>query len=164
MSRPGPPLDRAPLIEIVHSANRALQNDMVATANERRGPRLTFAHNAVFSTLKVEGSRASDMAAIAGITRQSMGEIVRGLVDLGVVEMRPDPADRRAKIVAYTPMGREVARAGFQHIVDVEHQFAEEFGEDYETARRVLARVVEMLAREIGEDEESSPSSVSRRC
>ena len=102
------------------------------------------------------------MAARAGITRQSMGEIIRGLVALGVVEMRPDPEDGRAKIVAYTPMGREIARAGSQHILDLEHQFVEEFGEDYETARRVLTRVVEMTTRQIGEDEASSPTSVSR--
>lgn len=151
MSRPVPTPDRMPLIRIIDLLNRVLQVDMVTTANERPGPRLTYAHNAVFSTLQVEGSRASDMAAVAGITRQSMGEIVRGLVDLGLVEMRPDPADKRAKIVAYTPLGLEVAGAGFQHIIDLEQQFAEEFGEDYETARRVLSRIVEMLTRENGE-------------
>jgi DNA-binding MarR family transcriptional regulator len=125
-----------------------MENDMVSTANKRPGPRLTYAHNAVFSTLQVEGSSASDMAAVAGITRQSMGEIIRGLVDQGVVEMRPDPEDKRAKIVAYTPLGMELVSAGFQHIIDLERRFAEEFGEDYETARRVLTRVVEILSDE----------------
>ena len=37
------------------------------------------------------------MAARAGITKQSMGEVVRELVDLGVLEMVVDPTDRRAK-------------------------------------------------------------------
>ncbi len=146
MSRPIPTPSRIPLIRIVDLASRALQTDMVATASQRGGPQLTYAHNAVFSTLQVEGSRISDMATVAGITRQSMGEIVRGLVDLGVVEVGPDPDDKRAKIVTYTPMGRDLARAGVQHIIDLEQQFSEEFGDDYETARRVLTRVVELLA------------------
>ncbi|MCW2801093.1 MAG: transcriptional regulator, MarR family [Aeromicrobium sp.] len=121
---------------------------MVATAKGMGWTGVSYAHNAVFSTLQAEGSRASDMAAVAGITRQSMGEIVRGMVTLGLVEMKPDPDDRRAKIVAYTPLGMEVVAQGFQHIIDLEQRFGEEFGEDYETARRVLSRVVEILTEE----------------
>ena len=148
MSRPIPSPDRVPLIRIVDLANRAMQTDMVVTARSLGWTGVTYAHNAVFSTLQVEGSRASDMAAAAGITRQSMGEIIRGLVALGLVEMQADPDDKRAKVVAYTPQGVECARQGFQHIVDLEKRFSEEFGEDYETARRVLSRVVEILAEE----------------
>jgi DNA-binding MarR family transcriptional regulator len=139
---------RTPLIQLVETARRWLQTDMVASARNRGWTGLTYAHNSVFSTLSGEGSRASDMAAMAGITRQSMGEIIRGMVALGLVEMRPDPDDGRAKIVAYTARGRECSHQGFQHIIDRERRFEEEFGADYETARHVLGRVVEMLAAE----------------
>ncbi|MFL6157879.1 MAG: MarR family winged helix-turn-helix transcriptional regulator [Marmoricola sp.] len=135
-----------PLIRYVDRANRALQNDMVDQAHRSGYTEITYAHNAVFSTLQAEGSRASDMAATAGITRQSMGEIVRGMVALGIVEMRPDPDDGRAKLVVYTPRGLEMVREGFQHIIDLEKRFADEFGDDYETARKVLDRVVTILA------------------
>jgi DNA-binding MarR family transcriptional regulator len=141
-----------PLIRILGLAFRAMENDMVHTARALGWPGITYAHNAVFSTLQVEGSRASDMAAVAGITRQSMGEIIRGMVDLGLVEMRPDPDDKRAKIVAYTPLGLECASQGFGHIVELEQRFTEEFGEDYETVRRVLSRVVEIVAGETDPD------------
>jgi DNA-binding MarR family transcriptional regulator len=121
---------------------------MVTSAWARGWTGITYAHNAVFSTLPPEGARASDMAVRAGITRQSMGEIVRGMVEMGLVEMRPDPDDRRAKVVAFTPLGLACAEQGFQHIADLEQRFEQEFGEDYEKARRVLARVVEILAEE----------------
>jgi DNA-binding MarR family transcriptional regulator len=52
------------------------------------------------------------MATRAGITRQSMGEILREMVDLDIVEMRPDPEDRRAKLVTYPGHGRWVASIG----------------------------------------------------
>jgi len=145
MSRPIVGPDRSPLIRYVDKANRALQTDMVSQAHRSGYGEITYAHNAVFSTLQQEGSRASDMAAVAGITRQSMGEIVRGMVELGIVEMRPDPADGRAKLVVYTPRGLAMAREGFQHIIDLEQRFVDEFGEDYEVARQVLDRVVTML-------------------
>ena len=85
--------------------------------------------------------------ARAGMTRQSMGEVVRDMARLGIVEMVPDPSDRRAKIVQYTDYGRKVAQGGFDHIVEVEEQLRAEFGaEDLATTRRVLGRIRELLA------------------
>jgi len=143
---PPPFPERAPLILLVNRADRALQADMVRTANELGYPQVKQAHNAVFGALGGDGARATDLAARAGITRQSMGEIVRDLVELGFVTMEPDPLDRRAKLVKYTPAGVELTNGGFQHILDLEERFAEEFGaERYEQARDVLAWVVQLL-------------------
>jgi DNA-binding MarR family transcriptional regulator len=87
------------------------------------------------------------MAARAGITRQSMGEVIRDLVALDILEMRSDPADRRAKIVDYTDHGLEVAGDGFRYLIELERRFVEEFGDDYEVARDVLARLVDLLEK-----------------
>ena len=147
MSRPDAPRpDRMPFIALVDRANRALQSDMVRAAHRQGHPEVKYAHNAVFSTLSEAGARATDMAARAGITRQSMGEIVREMVELGILEMRPDPHDRRAKLVTYTKSGLEYVRGGFQHIIDLESRFADELGDqEYDTARVVLERVVQLL-------------------
>lgn len=142
-----------PFIALVDKCARVLRNDMLTSAHARGFTELAGAHDAVFATLPSEGARAADMAARAGITRQSMGEVVRDMARLGLVEMVPDPSDRRAKIVQYTDYGRTVAQGGFDHILDVEERLREEFGEDdLATTRRVLARVRELLAPEtVGE-------------
>jgi DNA-binding MarR family transcriptional regulator len=146
MSSPLPRPDHRPLIALVDRANRALQKDMVRAAHRAGHPEVKPAHNAVFATLQESGNRATDMATRAGITRQSMGEVVRDMVDLGILEMRPDPDDRRAKLVAYSEQGLEFARDGYQHIIDLEKRFAEEFGEEeYDVARDVLERLVPLL-------------------
>ncbi len=138
--------DQKPLIALVDRAHRALQADMVRTAHRDGHPELKPAHNSVFATLAENGSRAADMAVRAGITRQSMGEVIRDMVGLGILEMREDPEDRRAKLVTYTEHGRWVASHGYQHLVELEQRFAEEFGEaEYESARDVLARLVGLL-------------------
>ncbi len=138
--------DHKPLIALVDRLNRALQADMVRNGHRRGYTEIKHAHNAVFATLLEGGTRASDMAARAGMTRQSMGEVIREMVDLGVVEMKPDPADKRAKLVTYTDYGREVAGVGYRHIIELERRFAEEFGEaEYAIVRDVLARVVDLL-------------------
>ncbi len=146
MPMPGPP--HKPLIALVDRANRALQAEMVRACHEAGFPEVKQAHNAVFSTLSVtRGNHTAELATRAGITRQSMGEIVRDLMRLGIVEMTVDPEDRRAKRVTYTDYGLGVARAGRQHLADLEERYAEEFGEEeYALVRDVLARIVELVA------------------
>ena len=144
---------RRPLIALVDRANRAMQADMVREAHRRGYTQVKHAHNAVFSTLGEGGARASDMAVRAGITRQSMGEIVRDLTSLGILATSPDPQDRRAKLITYTPLGLEIATGGFRHILDLEERFAHEIGaEHYDRAREALDRVVELL-EEPGQDQ-----------
>lgn len=143
MSRVKP--DRKPMIALVHNADRAFQAHMVRNAHARGRPDIKYAHNALFGTLVSDGDRAANLAARAGITRQSMGEVIRELVELGILEMVPDPEDRRAKIVRYTPEGKAFASEGFRHLADLEARFESEFGDDYEAARKVLERVVSIL-------------------
>lgn len=153
MSTPERFPQRTPLLALVHRTDRVMQADMIREAR-RSGLPLRQAHTAVFGTLPLEGARAADLAAKAGITRQSMGEVVRELVELGFLEMRPDPHDRRAKLVTYTEHGLREARRGAAHIVDVEERIADELGEAaYEQLRTSLGRIVEMLAAGPGEDE-----------
>ncbi|MBM0124356.1 MarR family winged helix-turn-helix transcriptional regulator [Pimelobacter simplex] len=137
--------DDEPFIALVDKTARVMRNDMLANAHRAGYAEIAPAHNAVFATLPPEGARSADMAARAGITRQSMGEVVRDMVRLGILEMVPDPSDRRAKIVTYTDYGTKVAQAGMDHIVALDRTLRDELGDDYDAARRVLARVREML-------------------
>jgi DNA-binding MarR family transcriptional regulator len=149
MSRDSSRPDRKPLIALVDRANRALQADMVGWAQHQGFSAARYAHNAVFGHLpSTHGARTVDLADRAGMTRQSMGEVVRDLVDLGLVEMVPDPDDGRAKLVRFTREGKAQASAGYRHIRDLEQRFVDELGEDYEATRRVLERIVEILAEE----------------
>ena len=140
--------DRKPLIALVDRANRALQADMVRTAHLRGHPEVKPAHNSVFGTLTEGGARAAEMATRAGMTRQSMGEVIRDLVALDVLEMRTDPDDRRAKVVTFTDHGASVASDGYRHLIELEERLTEELGTDaYETARDVLGRLPDLLDR-----------------
>ncbi len=134
MSRGEPPKlpdpSYVPLIALVFRLNRLFQQDMVEEAARRGHTELKASHNSVFATLDAEGGRPSEMAAQAGITRQSMGEIIRDMVRLGHVEMGPDPADRRAKIVTWTERGLANAREGFGHIREMEVLLAERLGQE----------------------------------
>jgi DNA-binding MarR family transcriptional regulator len=133
------------MIALVRRADRALQQHMVASAHAHGRTDVKPAHDAVFSILGDHGERPADLAARAGITRQSMGEVIREMVANGLLEMVPDPSDGRAKIVTYTEEGKAFASEGYRHLRRLEARFEDEFGADYEAARAVLERIVTLL-------------------
>lgn len=122
--------DRPPLIALVERADRALVADLVSAAAERGFPEVRMSHNAVFATLRAEGSRVSEMAARAGITKQSLAAIVKDLERAGLVTISPDPADGRAKVVKYTNRGWQCARSGAAYLREVEDALATLIGRD----------------------------------
>jgi DNA-binding MarR family transcriptional regulator len=100
-------------------------------------------HSAVFAQIRPEGSRLSDLARGANMTPQSMGEIVDELEELGYVERRADPSDRRAKLVTLTARGRECLAAGEQTIRGLESDIDAMLGTDgHAELRRMLERLV----------------------
>jgi DNA-binding MarR family transcriptional regulator len=100
-------------------------------------------HSAVFAQISPEGSRLTDLAAGAGITPQSMGALVDELVELGYVERRPDPHDRRAKLIVLTDLGRRCVAAGMATIEGIEEDLVAVLGErGARDLRRLLGKIL----------------------
>lgn len=75
-------------------------------------PEIRPVHSPVFAFLPPEGSRLTDLAERAGMTKQALTPIVAELADLGLIGRRPDPLDGRAKIIVFTARGLRIARSG----------------------------------------------------
>ncbi len=100
-------------------------------------------HSAVFSQIKPEGSRLTDLARGASITPQAMGELVDELEAMDYVVRRPDPTDRRAKLVVLTDKGRACIQAGRVTIEGIEEQLTEILGErGHQTLRALLRKLL----------------------
>eukprot|EP01030_Chromulinospumella_sphaerica_P015645 gene15645-15459_t len=54
--------------------------------------------------------KPSDIARNLGISRQAVHTTINQMVEMGMLELRDDIDDRRAKIVAISEMGREMGR------------------------------------------------------
>lgn len=66
---------------------------------------ITPRHGAVLAYLRADGIRATELARLSGQHKQVVGKNVDELEALGYVERRPDPADRRAKLLVPTERG-----------------------------------------------------------
>lgn len=68
-------------------------------------PDLRRSDGFVFRALAAGPLTVTDLAARLAITKQGAGQLVNDMERRGYVERRPDPADRRAKLLALTPHG-----------------------------------------------------------
>jgi DNA-binding MarR family transcriptional regulator len=89
-----------------------------------------------------KGSRLTELAERAMMTKQTVGEVVSDLEKLGYLERVPDPDDGRAKIIRLTSKGQHAYRVGRRLIDELERDWSERFGEDrMEALREVLEAV-----------------------
>ena len=77
-------------------------------------------HSAVFAQIDLAGTRLSELARGANMSPQAMGELVDELESLGYVVRRPDPRDRRAKLIVLTRKGQACVEAGRATIEDLD--------------------------------------------
>jgi DNA-binding MarR family transcriptional regulator len=100
-------------------------------------------HGAVLAYLDEDGIRATELAQLTGRHKQIIGRMVDELEELGYVERRPDPEDRRAKLIFPTTRGLQQVRLGDEVIADIEARHAQQIGgRTYAEFRDVLRAVV----------------------
>lgn len=100
-------------------------------------------HSAVFAQIDPTGSRLSELARGANMSPQAMGELVDELEALGYVVRRPDPTDRRAKLIMLTRKGRRCVEAGRVTIEGLEDEITRRLGaRGHRQLRRMLAKLL----------------------
>ncbi len=88
------------------------------------------AHVHVLRHLPEGGARLTVLAAQAHMTKQAMGDLVDQCVAWGLVTREPDPRDRRARRIRYTPLGLEWRQAFRRAVAQAEREFRDEVGEE----------------------------------
>ncbi|MBB6346019.1 DNA-binding MarR family transcriptional regulator [Nonomuraea muscovyensis] len=119
-----------------------LQRELFAAVAEQGHPELRPRHGAVLAYLDEEGSRATDLATQSGQHKQVIGTLVDELVALGYVARRPDPADRRAKLIVPTAKGLDHMVKSDAAVAAIEARHVEAVGEEaYAEFKRVFKQV-----------------------
>ncbi len=111
-------------------ANRALEqraHDAVVAAGITD---ITLAQARVASRIGPEGTRVSDLAEQARVTKQSAAFLVEQLESAGYVERVPDPSDRRAKLVRLTAQAEPLVRIADAEVERVLSEWADHVGAD----------------------------------
>ncbi len=110
------------------AAYRRFEQQLFAGFAAAGHPALKFKHGAVLANLDRWGTRPTDLAVRSGMTKPSMGELIDELEGLGYVERKPDPHDRRAKLVIPTARGSALVELAARLISKMEADYKKRLG------------------------------------
>jgi DNA-binding MarR family transcriptional regulator len=135
--------------------HRAISGDLVSSLDERGFPGMRAGHAAVFLHIdRRSGTRLTELARRARMTKQGMMLVVDDLEERGYVRRVPDVDDARAKVVRLTARGRRCAAEARRAVQAIETRVRRELGDRaYELLRESLEEVI-VRAREASETEE----------
>jgi DNA-binding MarR family transcriptional regulator len=130
-------------------------NRRVALAVRAQGfPDFRTAFHPVFQWCRPEGSRLTELAERAGVTKPSMSETIDVLVQLGYMERVPDPRDRRAMLIRRTERGWEVNRIARDTVEAAQHEWRQVMGDEEFSELLAGLRRLTQLATEPAEVDE----------
>ncbi len=84
---------------LLQLALRDFQTRCAEKLHARGYTQLSATHLTILSYIDPEGTRIVNLAERAGMTKQSMGDLIRELEKQGYVERSPDPHDKRAVMI-----------------------------------------------------------------
>jgi DNA-binding MarR family transcriptional regulator len=120
---------RTPLGVLLSAAERALAVELEDGLRAAGYHDLRAAHAQVFFAIEFEGSRLTDLAARAGMTKQAMGELVRYLEQHDYLHVEPDSRDRRAKVIRPTAKGRSAHESSIAMLAESDRRLEARLGE-----------------------------------
>ena len=134
MSREDPPQapEPGPVTTVITLFRRAavlMIEDLAGRLQAAGFPGVSASFHPVFENIDAGGTRLTTLAARAGMTHQSMGEVVDALRERGYLERRPDPSDGRARLVCLTDEGSHLARRALREIAAIEDEWRSHFAE-----------------------------------
>jgi DNA-binding MarR family transcriptional regulator len=131
-----------PLPALLDNTKHLVIDELHRRLDEQGYTTIRESHGCVFRFIDAEGSRLTDLADSANLTKQAVGEVVDDLERLGYVERAPHPVDGRAKIIRLTEQGQEGQAAARRIFADIERELAQRFGERrMATLREVLEEI-----------------------
>jgi DNA-binding MarR family transcriptional regulator len=105
----------------------------LALSNLAAREQIGAAHIHITRHLALGGSRLSDLALSAGMSKQAMGDLVDQCEAWGLVVRRRDLRDGRARRVVFTEIGQQWLHAFHRAVSQAQAEFAQTVGEQVAT-------------------------------
>ncbi len=124
---------------------RALENRVFAALANAGFGDITTAQARVFQRIGPDGTRLTELAQAAQVTKQTAGFLVDQLERAGYVERTADPSDGRARLVRITARGARTIPISAEVIADIESEWTAHLGADHMAhLRRTLTALREI--------------------
>lgn len=121
-----------------------IREELFTRLAERGHDQIRPCHRALLGYLDDAGTRPTELGRLLGQPKQYVGRLVDELETLGYVQRRPDPRDRRSKLVVPTERGHDEQQQADRILREIEDRHAARIGvERYADFRRLLHALVD---------------------
>lgn len=114
---------------VLSNALRRFEERVLALMVEAGHSQTRRSHVNLTRHLDLEGTRITELARRAAMTNAAMSELIDQCETLGLVERVADPADRRARVVRFTPQGLQWLTAFGRAVGVAQSEMVAETGE-----------------------------------
>jgi DNA-binding MarR family transcriptional regulator len=126
---------------LLSNALRRFEERVMALMAERGHEQTRRSHVNLTRHLDIAGTRITELARRAAMTNAAMTELIDQCEAIGLVERTADPADKRARIVRFTPGGQKWLKDFGRAVLQAQREMADETGEkELAAVRTALAR------------------------
>nr|WP_300048822.1 MarR family transcriptional regulator [uncultured Nocardioides sp.] len=134
-------MDLATLMFVSYRA----MDERVRDAMRDAGYDVTVAQARIAQRIADDGTRLTELAERAQVTKQTASLLVAALEREGLVERVPDPRDGRARLIRLSARGRQAAQRAMEVVIGVEREWAEHLGPELtDRLREGLVRLREV--------------------
>ncbi|MDO8280425.1 MAG: MarR family transcriptional regulator [Burkholderiaceae bacterium] len=126
---------------VLDNALRRFEDRVMELLREAGHVQTRRSHVNLTRHLDLEGTRITELARRAAMTNAAMTELIDQCESLALVERVPDPADGRARIVRFTPLGLAWLDAFGRAVERAQREMAKEVG------KPAMAMLLEDIAR-----------------
>jgi len=130
---------------LCYIASRAMETRVFGALAAAGFDDITTAQGRLFARIGPRGTRVTDLAEQARITKQTAGFLIDQLQRAGYVRRVPDPADARARLVQIAPRGQAAVAVARAAEAEVEAEWTRHLGKQGASQlRRALTRLREI--------------------
>ena len=134
-------MDLATLMFVSYRA----MDERVREAMRDAGYDVTVAQARIAQRIAEDGTRLTELADRAQVTKQTASLLVAALEREGLVERVPDPDDGRARLIRLSTRGRQAAQRAMEVVIGVEQEWTEHLGPELtDRMREGLVRLREV--------------------
>ncbi|MGK8464354.1 MarR family winged helix-turn-helix transcriptional regulator [Nocardia cyriacigeorgica] len=137
--------EEPPLGLLLFLPYRSMENRVFAALADAGYADVTLAQARIVQRIGPDGTRLTELAEQAQVTKQTAGFLVDQLERAGYVERVPDPTDGRARLVRLSPRGQRASAVANAVAAEVEHEWSRHLGPRATAQlRRALTRLREI--------------------
>ncbi len=132
-----------PLIgALLRVPSQAIHRRIIAGLHRSGFRDLRLPHMGVLQYPGPDGSRPSELAERAGMSKQAMNQLLQSLERLGYLSRHDSTEDQRARLVHFTARGRAAWRRIHEILAQVEVEWRTTLGEkDFDRLKALLCKV-----------------------